>query len=143
MNKKYIKWAVIALVSILIIVLIFLIYQNIFAGNKNSRNKDIDNYKIVNNELNAVEDKIKELEQVKSVDIHKNRNSKIIKIVVVLKEDVSFDTIKTLANQSIANFSEENREYYDFEFYVDSENTESEVYPKIGYKFKSNSEFSW
>ena len=143
MKKKYIKWSVIALIIILIFVFLVLIYQNIFAGNKSSRNTDISNYKIVNNELNAVKDKINELEEVKSVDIHTNNNSKIVKIVVVLSEDVSFDTIKNVANESLSNFSEENRKYYDFEFYVDSENSESEIYPKIGYKFKSNSEFSW
>lgn len=143
MKKKYIKLAIILVIVIIVSILLVLIYQNLFAGGNSPRNTDIINYKITNNEINATKDKIQEIEEVKSVDIHTNNNSKIIKIVVVLSSDVDFDKIKAMANECITNFSEENIAYYDFEFYVDSENQDSEVYPKIGYKFRSSLEFSW
>ena len=143
MKNKKIKLAIIALVALIIVVLIVLIYFNLFASRNNSRNKNIDNYKLTNNEINSVKDKINELESVDSVDIHTNNNSKIIKIVVNLTEDVEFDEIKKLANESLSGFSEDNLSYYDFEFFVDSNKEESEIYPKIGYKFVSNLEFSW
>lgn len=143
MKKKHIKLIVIIGIIILILVFLFLIYKNLFASNNNSRNSDISNYKITNNEINSAKDKIKELEEVKSIDIHINNNSKIVKIIVLLSNDVAFDKINALANEVVSNFSEKNIGYYDFEFYVDSENAESEIYPKIGYKFRANSGFSW
>lgn len=143
MKKKNIKLIIIVAVAIVICIFLFLIYRNLFASNNQLRNKDIGDYKISNNEINSVKNKIKELDEVKSVDVHSNNNSKIIKIIVILSTDVDFKEIQAIANESLTNFSEENLSYYDLEFYVDTENEESETYPQIGYKFKTNSEFSW
>ena len=143
MKKKDIKLIIKVSVAVVIFVFLLLIYKNIFSGNNSSRNKDIKAYQISTKEINNVKDKIKEKSEVKSVDIHTNNNSKIVKIVVVLSSDIDFNEIKTVANESIKSFSKENLSYYDFEFYVDTLNEESNIYPQIGYKFKSNSEFSW
>ena len=81
------------------------------------------------------------MENIKSIKIYKD--SKIIKIVVKLDEDIDFENIKTKANEVLTSFSKENLSYYDLEFFVESSNKESEIYPKIGYKFKDNTEFAW
>ena len=78
---------------------------------------------------------------MKSVDVY--IDSKIIKIVVKLESDIDFEKVKEKANESLSGFSEENLTYYDVEFFVQSSNKESETYPQIGYKFKTNTEFSW
>lgn len=143
MKKKNTKFIIRCVVLILIIAFVFIIYSTLIAGHSSSRNKDISNYKISNNEINSAKDKIKEISEVKSIDIHTNNNSKIIKIVVVLEDDIAFDQIKNIANECLKNFSEENLSYYDFEFYVDTQKEESEIYPRIGYKDNLNSEFSW
>ncbi|MBQ2947315.1 MAG: hypothetical protein IJE04_05710 [Bacilli bacterium] len=139
--KKYIKYIVLFVIIIVIFILGFFIYKNMFADSVNSRYKDIENYKLTNNEKNSVKDKINELENIKSVKVYKD--SKIIKIVVKLEEDINFESIKTKANEAITSFSEENLSYYDLELFIESSNKESEVYPQIGYKFKTNSEFAW
>lgn len=139
--KKYIKYIVLLVILMVIFVLGFFIYKNMFADAVNSRYKDLENYKLTNDEKNSAKDKINELENIKSVKIYKD--SKIIKIVVKLEEDIDFESIKTKANEVIASFSEENLSYYDLEFFIESANEESEVYPQIGYKFKANSEFAW
>ena len=143
MKKKNIKWIIIAVVVIIIFAFLVLIYNSVFSGRNAIRNKDILNYKLTNNEINSVQDKIKEVPELKNVDVHTNNNSKIIKIVVTLSSDVDFDQMKKVAEESLNNFSEDNLSYYDIEFYIDTENEESEIYPQIGYKFNSNSEFSW
>lgn len=143
MKKKDIKLIIILVSITVIFIFLLLIYKNIFSGTNSSRNNDIKDYKISNNEINAVKNKINELEEVKTVDIHTNNNSKIVKIVVVLSSDIDFKEIQTVANESLTNFKKENLSYYDIEFYIDTENEESETYPQIGYKFKTNSEFSW
>ena len=139
--KKYIKYIVLLVIIIVIFILGFFIYKNLFANSVNSRYKDIESYKLTNAEKNSAKDKIDELEKVKSVKIYKH--SKIIKIVVKLEEDIDFENIKTKANEVITSFSEENLSYYDLEFFVESSNKESDVYPQIGYKFKANEEFAW
>lgn len=143
MNKKKIKFYSKILVGLVIIIFLILIYNNVFAGGNNSRNKDLSKYKITNNEKNSVKDRIKEIEEVKSVDIHTNNNSKIIKILVILKSDVSFEELNKVVLDASSNFSKKNLSYYDIEIYIDSLNEESSIYPKIGYKFRDNSEFKW
>ena len=143
MKKNNIELIIKVSSIIIIFVFLLLIYKNIFSDNSSSRNKDIKRYKISINEINAVKDKIKENEEVKSVDVHTNNNSKIVKIVVILSSDIDFKEIQTIANESLTSFSKENLSYYDIEFYVDTQNNESDIYPQIGYKFKANSDFSW
>ena len=141
MKKKSIKYIIILIVVILIVAFSILIYNNLFASSESLRYKDIEKHKLTNNEINSVKDKVIELENVDDVDVYVN--SKIIKIVVKLKEDINFENIKTKANETISSFSEKNVEYYDIEFFVASKNEESEIYPQIGYKFKTNESFSW
>ena len=143
MKNKKIKLGIKILLSLIILIFLVLIYNNLFAGNNNSRNKDLSKYKITNNEKNKVTDKIKEISEVKSVDIHTNNNSKIIKILVTLESDVEFETMKNIAIEASKKFNKKNLSYYDIEFYIDSKNEESSIYPKIGYKFKDNNDFSW
>ena len=139
--KKYIKYIILLAIIIVIFILGLFIYKNMFADSVNSRYKDLENYKLTNDEKNSAKDKINELENIKSVKIYKD--SKIIKIVVKLDEDIDFENIKTKANEVISSFSEENLSYYDLQFFIESANEESEIYPQIGYKFKANEEFAW
>lgn len=141
MKKKTIKYIILTIIIILIFVLSFFIYKNIFADGNTTRYKDIENYKLTNDEKNSAKDKINELDGIKDINIY--IDSKIIKIVVKLENDIDFGTIQAKANEVISSFSEKNLSYYDLEFFVSSSNEESEIYPQIGYKFKSNSEFSW
>ena len=138
-NKK--KLIIISIIIVVIFIFLVLIYKNVFSKSNDVRYKNIEKYKLTNNEINSVKKQIKEIDEVKKVDVY--IDSKIIKIVVKLSEDVDFEKIKTTANDSLTKFSEDNLSYYDVEFFIDSSNDKSEVYPQIGYKFKSNSEFSW
>ena len=142
MKKKIITISIVVSVLAIIAVLLILIYNALFKGGTSSRNSDINNYELTSTEISTVESKIKELEDVESVDIHTNNNSKLIKIIVTLKKDVAFDKMKNVAINCLSGFSEENKSYYDFEFFIDT-NAESEIYPKIGYKFVKNADFSW
>ena len=141
MKKKIIKYSIIAVIILIIVIFSFVIYKNLFATSNSSRYDDIKNYKLTNDEINSVKDIVKELGQVNDVDVY--IDSKIIKIVVKLEDDIDFEQVKEKANATIKQFKEKNLTYYDVEFFVQSSNKDSEVYPQIGYKFKTNSEFSW
>lgn len=138
-NKK--KIIIITVIVVLILVLLFLVYNSLFSSSNSTRYDGIENYELTKKEISSVKDKLNELDNVKSVDVY--INSKIIKIILKLSEDIDLESIKTKANEVLSGLSEDNLEYYDVEIFVDSLNEESEVYPQIGYKFKTNSEFSW
>ena len=141
MKKNRKKIIIIALIVVLILVLLFLVYNSLFSSSNSTRYDGIENYELTKKEISSVKDKLNELDNVKSVDVY--INSKIIKIILKLSEDTDLESVKTKANEALSELSEDNLGYYDVEIFVDSLNEESEVYPQIGYKFKTNSEFSW
>ena len=127
--------------AIAFVVMLVLIYKNLFSNSDGDRYEGINNYNLTKEEISAVTEKVKTLgDNVASVDVYVK--SKIIRIFVKLKEDVNFKTVKEVSNQTIGLFSESNLEYFDLEIFFDTEK-ESDVYPKIGYKHKTRKEFSW
>lgn len=140
-KKKIVKLIVVLLVLIIAFISIFMIYKNLFASSNNTRYEGIEKHKLTNNEKNAIEDVLNEIENIEELEVFVS--SKIIKMIVNLKEDIDFEQVKNISNQAITKISEKNLKFYDVEIYVDSMNEESEVYPQIGYKHKSKSEFSW
>lgn len=139
--KKYYKWIIASLILILVIVLGIFIYRNLFQGSGANRLENVENYKLTKKEKNAVQEKINELEKIDDIKIY--TNNKLIKIFIELEEDIDFEDIKDVSDEIIESFSSDNLEFYDLEIFVNSKNEESEIYPKIGYKHKSNSKFTW
>lgn len=137
-SKKF-KYLLILFITLLIIVLSLLVFKNLFSNSNADRFEGIENYKLTNDEINS----IKESFAIDNANIDVYVKSKIIRIYIELEEDFDFDTIKQLSNNSLTNIKEENLKYYDIEVFVESKNEESTVYPKIGYKHKTNSQFIW
>lgn len=139
--KKYYKWIILAVVLITVSVLLALIYKNLFNNETSDRLEGADNHKITKKEINLVKETLNEIEVIESIDI--STNHKIIKIFIELKEDVDLEEIDEITTESLNGFSEENIKFYDVEVFVECLNEDSEIYPKIGYKHKSDSEFTW
>lgn len=139
-TKKWFKIIIIILILLIIFILGFLIYKNLFQEGVSERLEGIESYSLTKEEIKLVKDKLGELENIESIDI--DTNYKIIKIFLELKEDVKFEDVKKISNEAITNFSEENLSFYDIELFVTSLSEES-LYPKVGYKHKTNSEFTW
>lgn len=135
--KKKIVGIIVALV---ILVLIGLIFNNLFGKSNSPRVKSTDKYTLTNNEKNSVKDKLEEIDNVDKVEIY--TNVKIIKIIVNLSDDTDFEKVKSISNEALSGFKEKNLNYYDIEIYVNGKE-DSEIYPKIGYKHKTKSEFKW
>ena len=71
------------------------------------------------------------------------RHYKIIKVYLELNKDVDFDDVKEKSNELIEEISEKNLLFYDVEIFVDCLDEENETYPKIGYKYKTSTKFTW
>lgn len=140
--KKNYKIIVIIVIVVILFILSFLIYKNLFEANGSSnRLENIEEYKLTKKEISSAKEVINELENVEKINI--SSNYKIIKIYITLKEDLKFKEVKEVSNKVLESFKEENLKYYDVEIFIDCSDKESETYPKIGYKHKTNSEFTW
>ncbi len=142
-NSKTIKIIIFSIIAIVVILLFVLIYNNLFSGSGSNRLEGISSHIITKDEMESVKGKLNELENIDSVDVNTNPKTKIVKIFVRLKDDIEFDKVKTISNEVLTDFSEDNLKFYDIEIFVESLNSESTVYPQIGYKHKTSSEFAW
>ena len=140
--KKYYKIIFIFLIIIIFIVLSFLIFKNLFAENNNSnRLENVEKYKLTKKEILSAKEVFNDIEDINKIDIY--TNYRIIKIYINLEEEIEFKEIQKTSNKVLESFNEKNLEYYDIEIFVDCKEKESKTYPRIGYKHKSNSEFTW
>ena len=140
-KKKIIKLVIIGIIILIIVILGFLIYKEIFQSGESKRLENIENYILTKDEIESVKEKFNEIEDLKSVEVSKKH--KIIKIYLEFNECSSFTNLKKISNESLSKISDKNLSFYDIEIFVTSVAPECEKYPKIGYKHKSNSEFTW
>ena len=139
--KKYYKLIISILIVVVILILSFLIYINVFKESDSNRLENIDEHILTKKEILKAKETFGKLEQLKKIKIY--TNYKIIKIYITLEEEVSLDKIDELSKKVIDDFKEKNLKYYDIEIFVDCIDDESKIYPKIGYKHKTNTEFTW
>lgn len=136
-NNKIMIGIIVGIAILLLILVYFLFFKSY---SKNTERCLVD-YKIGSKSFIKAENKIKEIDSVKDVDIY--LNVCIIKIVVELKEDVELNTIKSKMTESLKEFDKELLENYDLELFIKSDNKESNVYPIIVSKHKSQNDFYW
>lgn len=67
-------------------------------------------------------------------------DGKIVKVFITVNDGVEPDAAKGKTNTVLANFTEEQIKYYDFEVFIKC-SVEKEGYPIIGYKNRSNPSF--
>lgn len=70
---------------------------------------------------------------------------RIINIIITLKDDTSRDKGKELAKNAIDEFSDKEKEYYDFQVFVNrtSERDDSNQFPFVGYKHHTKQDINW
>ena len=139
--KKYYKIILTFIIILVIVLLSLFIYKNLFKNNQSNRLEGVENYTLTKSEKNSIKEKLNEIESVDNIKI--NTNYKIIKIFLTLNESTEFEHLKNICNEAIQKISEKNLSYYDVEIFVDCNDKENNLYPKIGYKYKTNSEFVW
>ncbi len=113
-------------------------YSSNLYGN---RLRDIEKYKIEESTFNDIKNDFESKEEV--ISINYNVEGKLINITINVSDSVERDTTFGFANDILNYFSDEIKGYYDFEFLLSSDNSESEKYPIFGYKNKRNSNIVW
>ncbi len=132
----------------LLIILIFLIVGIVLLkaffpkGNEyGDRLKGIEKVSFSKSEISKIEEKIKERDNITNVKV--DIKGRLINILITVKKDTNIDDMKDYAKEKLEVFDKEELEYYDVQFYLLNEDSESENYPSIGYKHKTSDEIKW
>lgn len=149
--KKFYKenrvFSVLMLISITCVLIIFtLLILYFFKGqgtNKyGNRLEGIKEVKIANKKIKEFETKLKEEKGIKESSL--NIQGRIIYIIFKINKESSITEGINASLKSLELFSEEEREYYDFNFLVDKEEKEEdEKFPVSGYKNVKSANIVW
>ncbi len=77
------------------------------------------------------------------VDANYNLEGKLMNYIFTVVEDANVLLAKALSDKVLANLSEEEKSFYDIQIFIKCSNSESEVYPIIGYKKNTSLNFTW
>lgn len=119
-----------------------LVYPDMSKDLYGNRLEDIDKVRINQDKLDKIKLNLQATGKVNKVvsDI----KGRIINFIIDIKPDTDLITSKSFGDKLLEDFTEEEKDYYDFQIYViDSTSKESELYPMIGYKHKTSLSFKW
>jgi len=147
--KNYIKehklLCIIAVISFIFLIVIIIGIRNIYFKTDGdvygNRLDDIKNIKVEKETLKKVEDELLATEKVNEVKTR--TQGKIIYIQIDYKEDVSMDQAKEIATKTLLQFSDEQKNEYDFSYTLTQKNVEETPFPTMGNKHPKNSTIVW
>jgi len=105
------------------------------------RVEDIGNHEIDNSEIKKIEENIKDDKNV--IEAKYDLEGRIINLTITVKDDISVKNAKSIGNNTLNNFDEDQLSYYSVQIYIIKENDSLDDFPINGYKHYSNSEISW
>jgi len=132
--------------TLILFIIMLIIFAKLFLGNGEdkygNRLEGIEDVKL--NNLNEIENKIKEDENVINANVR--LQGKIVYIVFEVNSNISVETAKVMASNVLENFSEEELSFYDFSYIIKLTNIveEEEVITVIqGTKHHSKESITW
>lgn len=143
--KKH-KKAIIVLVVILILLILLFSFLSIFMIDSKedeygNRLDGIENVKIGDDTVSKLESELGALEEIEKVEYR--LQGRLIYISFKVKDGVSIDTAKEISTKILDYFDEKEKAYYDIQVIISSSNEESEGYPFMGYKHKTEETIVW
>jgi divalent metal cation (Fe/Co/Zn/Cd) transporter len=143
--KKHLALLIILLVFIVLLVVGFIAFKNIFLADNGdqfgSRTSDIKDHPITKADYKKVTDNLKAVEGVS--DITYNTDGRHVKFILTVDETIDLVTAKSFADKILENFTDDIKGYYDIEVFLVSKNKENADFPKIGYKSKTSAGYVW
>lgn len=134
--------------SLILFIIMLIIFISLFFGSGESkygnRLDGIEDVKLSNSFLDEIETKLKEDESV--VEANVRLQGKIVYIVFEVNNDISIETAKIMAANTLENFSDEELSFYDFSYIVKWTNIveEQEVISAIeGTKHHAKESITW
>ena len=129
---------------IVMIPMILFAHSILVSGNEGTiygnRLEGIDQVRINEDTLKKIIDDIKGKEQVENATYR--LEGKILNVIIEVIKDADLENSKKLTNFILNSLNEEERGFYDIQVFLTSKE-ESAIYPIIGYKHRTSSEFVW
>ena len=104
-----------------------------------SRLDGIEDVKITKSKINKINDKVKSLGKVKSINTYVS--GRIINSEIKVEADATRDEAKALAPKILETLTEDEKKYYDVQVFIDKDDDAS--FPIIGYSHHNKDSFSW
>ena len=101
----------------------------------------IDAVEITSKQYTEVKNKLKENESVTKVTT--DLKGKIVNIIMTVKDDVTKDNAKKIAQTALTVFDSEQLAFYDIQIFVKKDNEELNDFPIIGYKQNGKDGLTW
>lgn len=148
--KKFIKehyiLVIIGFLVILFLVFIFIGFRKMyFTSNGDvygNRLEGIEKVPIKDDVLDKAKKELFDSEKVENVTIR--LQGKIVYFTIDYKEDVSIDQAKEIATKTLTEFTEEQKKFYDFSYFLtQSKVKDSDSYPTMGNKHPKNATIAW
>lgn len=89
-----------------------------------------------------LDEKIKKNLTTGVTDVKVRTSGRIINITITLEDSVTRSNAKAYAKKSLESLTEEERKYYDIQFFL-VKNAESKEFPIIGYKIPTTENITW
>lgn len=134
-------------IVMILFILMFLFVRSIFQVGEEgtlygNRLNGIEKVKLNEDTLNKIVTDIKKYEQVTSASYR--LEGKILNFLVDVKSDTTLESAKKLSDPILSALSEAEKSFYDIQVIITCNKDEkNEIYPVIGYKHKTSSEFVW
>lgn len=139
--KEHKTGIIVGVVCLILAILVFVAVYSMFnpSNSKGIYGSRLDNEVVVSDsDIENIKTKLNETSIVNTITY--NKNVRIIKFIINVKDDTEIEESYKLGNLILENFSKEILNYYDVEVYVTS-NTDN--YPIIGYCSKNADTFTW
>lgn len=139
--KEHKLGIIIGVVCLVLMAVLFITVYSMFnpSNSKSIYGSRLDEEVVISeSEVETVKSKLNESGIINSITY--NKNVRIVKFIINVKDDVKVEDAQKNCNLILESFSKEILEYYDIEVYVTSN---SDGYPMIGYRSKIADTFTW
>ena len=127
-----------------VVILSTVVYNTFFVGKGavyGDRLEGIEEIPIKSSEKKKLVSALEEKDVVKEVSTA--LHGKIFNVIIVVNDDVSKDSAKSIGNEVLNYLTEEQLDFYDVQVYVKKEDEKQNDFPIVGYKQNTQSSITW
>ena len=139
------KFVIIAIgVFLILVILVFQVVSVFFPKEGKAlygnRLEGIEKVEITDSKKEQIENSLKEDSITKEANV--SVAGKIIEVIVIVQDDTTIDSAKTLSTKVLNSLNENEKIFYDIQVFI-KKNTDANNFPIIGYKHHAKVNFSW
>ena len=139
------KFVIIAIGAFLILVILVFQVVSVFFPKEGkalygNRLEGIEKVEITDSKKEQIENSLKEDSITKEANV--SVAGKIIEVIVIVQDDTTIDSAKTLSTKVLNSLNENEKIFYDIQVFI-KKNTDANNFPIIGYKHHAKENFSW